>query len=109
MSNIVQKFALGQTVYYYDRNYSKYFKCKIVAAYDSSSGYTADYAVIKEGQTTKRYAKAYELNSEMPISTRKELYKLIGPEATKIIRKLRNQGFITIDLPANEYDKRVTE
>lgn len=96
------KFKIGDEVYYYDGyKYVKAYVCGLL----SKPAYVNEY-VITSGRNSskKKYFKERDLHKQIPVSTRKELYKLIGSEATKIIRRLRDDGFIDIHLPANEHN-----
>lgn len=58
------------------------------------------YGVLWEGNKTLKYLYRLDLSTEKPITTRNELYNLVGNDVAKWLRKLRNNKIITINLPS---------
>lgn len=95
------EFRIGEAVYY-DTGDGQ-VEQMIVTALLSEPGYTYEYTLVRPESATcmckKKYAFEHQLSRHYPIRTRKELYEKIGSEATKVIRRLRDAGKLTIDLP----------
>ena len=97
------KFKLYQEVYLNDCTHIN--QKATITGLLAPPGYATQYTILIGSSIKKKYRMEEDLTARplLLIETRKELYEKIGPEATKVIRELRDQGKIDINLPPNTY------